>query len=85
MAIHVLPAGTVKRIHVDRRIVAQNRRLPAGARKAAAITIQTSRGPIKARHVEVRGAGTMIQRDDKPLKCGARIWLETRAHVAYLP
>lgn len=78
---HTLPRGTVKRIHVDRRIVAQNKR---DGRDAPAITIQTSSGPIKCRHVTVAGSGEMIQRDHKPLSCGARIWFETRAAVQYL-
>lgn len=53
----------------------------AAEEKAPAITIQTSKGPIKAHEALVQGWGKMIQRDDKPLSCGARIWFETRAAV----
>lgn len=79
-----LGAGTIKRIHVDRRIVAQNRRTGANA---PAITIQTSKGPIKARKVCVAGLARFVQADGvavKPLGCGARIWCETKARVTYV-
>jgi hypothetical protein len=88
--IQYLPAGTIKRIHVDRRVLAQN--LKAGA-NAPAVTVQTSKGPLKAiqatvlGHSEMMQAGTFIRDADgsrrtvKPLGCGARVWLETRAAV----
>jgi len=75
-----LPAGTVKRLHVDRRIVAQNRRLNT---REPAITVQTSKGPLKARYVNILGGSEFQQADDelgiKPLGCGARLWVKTRA------
>lgn len=89
--LHYLRAGPVKRIHVDRQILAANRKndmcLPA-------ITVQTSRGPFKARRAIVLGmsememAGPMYSEVDgsliktiKPLSCGARVWLKTLAAV----
>lgn len=84
-----LPAGTIKRLHVDRRIVASNRK--TGANEPA-ITVQTSKGPMKARHVNILGhsefeqAGTVVSSVDgslvrtlKPLGCGARLWIKTKA------
>lgn len=75
-----LTSGTIKRIHVDRRILAQN--LKSG-RNRAAITVQTSKGPIKARRVEVYGPSEFVQAGGgvRPLKCGARVWVETHAMV----
>ncbi len=71
-----LPAGTIKRLHVDQGIIAKCRRegldLPA-------ITVQTSKGSIKARAVKVLGPSKFIQRFEKPLSCGARLWIETKA------
>lgn len=72
-------AGTIKRLHVDRRIIAQNRK--SGADEPA-ITIQTSRGSVKARRVNIQGPCTFIQ-SAKPLSCGARLWVETRAAVDF--
>ncbi len=75
-----IAAGTVKRIHVDKRIIMQN--LKSG-RTDPPITVQTSRGSVKCAKVMVFGTSTMVYRPDKPLNCGARIWLETRAEVMY--
>jgi hypothetical protein len=65
----VLGGGTVKRLHVDRQI----------------ITVQTSKGPFKAHRVDVLGPSQFVQANEKrgikPLKCGARVWIETRAIV----
>lgn len=74
-----LKRDTVKRIHVDRRIVAINRKLPSDD-QLPAITVQTSKGPHKARRVHVWGSGTFVQ-GEKPLSCGARIWFETYAEI----
>lgn len=74
-------AGTVKRIHVDKRVIATNRR--TGGREPA-IKIQTSKGSLPARTVYVLGPSRMIS-DAPPLKCGARVWLETYAAVEYVP
>lgn len=77
----VLPAGIIKRLHVDRRIVAQNRR--RGPRQQMpAITIQTSRGPYKTNEAWFKGSARFVQ-SATPLSCGARLWVETRSEVAY--
>lgn len=73
----ILPAGTVKRIHVDRRVVAQNRK--SGGNEPA-LTVQTSKGPIKARIVTIKGTVTFDQTAPQ-LSCGARIYGYTRAEV----
>lgn len=72
----ILQPGTIKRIHVDKQVIAQNR---IYGRNDPAITVQTSKGPIKARSVKVFGKSEMIYRPEKPLSCGARAWLETKA------
>lgn len=71
--------GTIKRLHVDQHIV---RRWKPGSVEPAP-TIQTSKGPIKARKVKINGPSEFIQRPEKPLSCGAKIWFETRAEIEY--
>ena len=75
-----LRQGIIKRLHVDRRVMAQNKK--AGTEKPA-LTIQSSSGPVKARFAIVHGPSVFIQRDSKPLSCGARAWIETHAKVTY--
>lgn len=77
MALTYLRAGTVKRIHVDRQVLARNRK--TGGREPA-WTVQTSKGPIKGYRVEVHGHLVGDQRSPQ-LRCGARMYLETRAAV----
>ena len=75
--MNILRAGTVKRLHVDRRIMAQNRK---NGTNEPAYTIQTSKGSIKCHWVD--GYFTFDQ-SKKPLSCGARMYGETRGEVRY--
>lgn len=73
----ILKAGTVKRVHVDRQILARNRKL--GENKPA-YTIQTSKGSIKCMRVE---GYFVFNQNNPPLSCGARMYGETRKEVKY--
>lgn len=83
-----IPAGTIKRIHVDKHVIAANRK---NGTNLPVFTIQTSRGSIKARDVRANGFVRFIQAGDidsrgrfiKPLRCGARAWCETRSEIYY--
>ena len=71
--------GTIKRIHVDRHVIAANAK---HGRNDAPITVQTSRGPHKAYQVKIAGPSTFVYRPEKPLSCGAKLWIETHAEVS---
>lgn len=70
----------VKRIHVVQANLHANRK-DDGNRPV--FTIQTSTGPVHAHRVEIAGPSVLVN-SEKPLKCGARIWIETRAEVSYM-
>ena len=70
--------GTIKRLHVDRHVIAANRQ---HGTNLPPITVQTSRGPHKAHRVTVKGPSVFVHSPEKPLKCGARVWIETHAEV----
>ena len=76
-----LKAGTIKRLHVDKHVIVRNRKQ---GENNPAITVQTSKGPHKAHEVEVNGPSRFIYRPDKPLSCGAVLWIETRAQVTLI-
>lgn len=76
-----LAAGTIKRIHVDRRVMAAN--LKSG-RSDPPVTVQTSARPYKAQSVSILGPSRFVHSPHKPLGCGARVWVETRAEVELL-
>ena len=45
------------------------------------ITIKTSHSNRYAHQVEILGPSTGIYRPEKPLSCGARVWIETDSEV----
>jgi hypothetical protein len=83
-----IPAGTIKRIHVNRHILASNKQT---GREVAAITIQTSKGSIRASEVTIYGEVTFQQAGQldgggeiiQPLSCGARVWAVTSDRIEY--
>ena len=45
------------------------------------ITIKTSKSNTYGHNVEILGPSVMIYRPEKPLSCGARVWIETDSEV----
>lgn len=78
--VDCIPGDYVKRIHVDQHIVKRNRK---EGRSDPPLTIQTSRGAIKAHEVTINGSSTLRNTPDKPLSCGAVIYIETQAPIHY--
>ena len=81
IGVSKLKSGTIKRLHVDRRVIAQDRN---NGTQGFPLTIQTSNGSIKASEVLIHGPSRFVYRPKKPLSCGARAWIETLAEVEYL-
>jgi len=77
----VMPAGTLKRLHVNQHIIKSNIK---HATDEPTCTVQWRGKSYVGRDVIVKGPSTLIQRMHKPLSCGARIWIETRAEVEIL-
>ena len=49
--------------------------------KEPVITVKTSKTNTYAHEVEILGESKVIYSPDKPLSCGARVWIETDAEV----
>ena len=45
------------------------------------ITVKTSKSNTYAHEVEVLGPSKIIYSPDKPLSCGAKVWIETEGEV----
>jgi hypothetical protein len=45
------------------------------------ITVKTYKSNRYAREVEILGPSRVVYSPDKPLSCGARVWIETHAEV----
>lgn len=68
----------LKRIHVNRHNIAANAK-DGGSRPT--ISIRTYKGTTACHRLKIHGPSEIVYRPDKPLSCGARLWIETRAEV----
>ena len=67
-----------KRIHVNMHHIRYNKK--HGTNKPV-ITVKTSKSNDYGHEVDVLGPSKIIYSPDKPLSCGARVWIETEAEV----
>lgn len=68
----------IARIHVNQHHLRDNRR-DGGNRPP--ISVKTSRGNTPAHVVEIEGPSRVVYSPDRPLSCGARVWIETDSPV----
>lgn len=71
----------IKRIHINQHHIKHNAKNPDDLRPP--ITIKTSRGNAKTFEVTIDGPSKLVYSPDKPLSCGAKVWIETKAYLAY--
>ena len=65
-------------IHVNQHKIRSNKKHNLNE---PVITVKTSKSNIYGHEVEVLGSSKIIYSPDKPLSCGARVWIETEAEV----
>lgn len=70
-----------RRIHISQAALRANRK--TGSRLPV-ITIKTSRGNTYAQQVQIEGPCKLIYSPDKPLSCGATVWIETTSECIAL-
>jgi hypothetical protein len=68
----------LKRVHVNMHAIRRNR---MHATNEPPISVKTSRGNIRGYGVRIEGPSEVIYRPERPLACGARVWIETTASV----
>jgi len=68
-----------KRIHINQHVIRANKK---NGTTDPAITVKTSKRNIYADRVDIGGASTVVYSPNKPLSCGARVWIETDAPVS---
>ena len=68
-----------KRIHVNMHKIRFNKK---HGTNDTVITVKTSHSNRYAHQVEFMGPSTVIYQPDKPLSCGARVWIETDSEVS---
>jgi len=67
-----------KIIHVDQFTIKRNRK---NGTNDPPISVQTYKGVTKAQSVTILGSSVIKHSPHKPLKCGARVWIETNSTV----
>jgi hypothetical protein len=67
-----------KRIHINQNVIRANAK---NGTNNPAITVKTHKANTYAHRVEIEGPSSVIYSPDKPLSCGARVWVETDSQV----
>ena len=66
------------RIHVNQHKIRSNKKHNLNE---PVITVKTSKSNDYAHEVQVHGPSKVVYSPDKPLSCGAKVWIETDAEV----
>jgi hypothetical protein len=69
------------RIHVNQHKIKSN--LKTGERDPV-ITVKTYKSNDYGSEVSIKGPCRVVYSPDKPLSCGARVWIETESEVVVL-
>ena len=73
-----LPAGLTKWLHVNQHKIKRNNK--TGVRDPV-LTVKTYKSNTYGHAARVHGFSTITYSHDRPLKCGARVWVKTTAMV----
>jgi len=65
-------------IHVNQHVVKANAK--TGERNPV-LTVKTYKTNTYANKVEIKGDSIIVYSPDKPLSCGAKVWIETNGEV----
>jgi len=68
----------IKRIHVNQHRIKANKKHNLND---PVITVKTSKSNTYGHEVVINGPSKVIYSPDKPLSCGARVWIETESEV----
>jgi hypothetical protein len=68
----------IKRIHVNQHVIRRNTKT---SERESPLTVKTSRGNFRCDSVHIEGSSEVVYSPDRPLACGARVWIETHAPV----
>lgn len=65
-------------IHVNQHSIKSNK---TKGTNLPVLTVKNYKSNTRCNSVEIKGPSKLIYSPDKPLKCGARVWLSTEAEV----
>lgn len=65
-------------IHVNQHVIKSNRKKNESE---PVLTVKTYKSNVYAHKVQISGPATIVYSPDKPLSCGAHVWIETESEV----
>jgi hypothetical protein len=68
-------------IHVNQHVIKSNRK---DGKTDPVLTVKTYKSNRYAMDVTIHGPSRVVYSPDKPLSCGAHVWIETEADVTLL-
>ena len=66
------------RVHVNQHVIRANIKNNAND---PVLTVKSGKTNTYAHNVKIEGPSTVVYSPDKPLSCGAKVWIETRSNV----
>lgn len=68
-------------IHVNQHVVKSNRK---NSVNDPVLTVKTYKENRYAHEVDIKGDSKVVYSPDKPLSCGAHVWIETQGEVTVI-
>lgn len=68
-------------IHVNQHVIKANRK---NGTDNPVLTVKTYKDNRYAHEVDIKGDSKVVYSPDKPLSCGAHVWIETHGEVTIL-
>lgn len=65
-------------IHVNQHVIKSNRKKKE---EEPVLTVKTYKSNTYAHEVNIKGDSKVVYSPDKPLSCGAHVWIETQSEV----
>ena len=65
-------------VHVNQHVIKANRK---NNTQEPVLTIKTYKSNTYASEVAIKGDSKVVYRPNKPLSCGAHVWIETQSEV----
>lgn len=75
---NILREGIIKRIHVNQHNIRHNAKSDD---QLPVLTVKTSGANHKCNRVQILGASEVVYSPNKPMSCGAKVWIETTSEV----
>lgn len=69
------------RIHVNQHVIRRNLKVSDSSHHEPPITVKEGKKNTYCQSVVVHGPSKVVYSPDKPLSCGAKVWIETESLV----